>query len=214
MTVDVERMAATIGLETTCQEECNPYSLKLFTQMASGSYEWPMSVLPLDEPWPDWFDRLRTAKKRIRVCRALRYTTSRFERLGREREIHAINTSLERRQGRRMADGYWLEPTYGPEKWACPRHRVTCYGTFDPRGVLVAYCFLYRCGELALVSQILGHGEHLRRHVMFPLLSRVYREEQQHGGYLVYNRHDSGTDGLRQFKEWFRFQATHVTWAP
>jgi hypothetical protein len=41
----------------------------------------------------------------------------------------------------------------------------------------------------------------------------VIASEARHGGYLVYNRHDSGTDGLRYFKTKLGFEETAVEWA-
>jgi hypothetical protein len=76
------------------------------------------------------------------------------------------------------------------------------------RQPLVAYLWLYRAGDLALVSSILGHGNHLANDVMYLLDAGRDRREAEHGGFLVYNRHDSGTDGLRYFKERIGFEET------
>ena len=126
----------------------------------------------------------------------------------------AINRSLPVRQGRPMSDSYMREQVFGPVgDPVCDRHRVSQYGVFDRDGLLRAYTVVHRSGELALVSQILGHGDHLEDGIMFLLLVETYAAEQPAGGFLVYNRHDSGTDGLRQFKEWFRFAPMSVEWA-
>ncbi len=83
-------------------------------------------------------------------------------------------------------------------------------------GYLVGYLTMIRCGELALVSQILGHAEHLEHEIMYQLfagaLSREVRADPF--GVCVYNRHDSGTDGLRFFKERLGFEEAAVEWAP
>jgi hypothetical protein len=89
---------------------------------------------------------------------------------------------------------------------------VSTYGVLRER--LVAYLSMYRCGELALVSQILGHGEHLRDDVMFLLFRESLAREIEQGGYVVYNLHSSGTDGLRYWKERCGFSAMEVTWQP
>jgi hypothetical protein len=78
----------------------------------------------------------------------------------------------------------------------------------------VAYLWLYRSGELALVSSILGHGGYLRDDIMYLLMKGVIDAEAPHGGFLVYNRHDSGTDGLRYYKDRCGFKETAVEWLP
>jgi hypothetical protein len=79
--------------------------------------------------------------------------------------------------------------------------------------VLVAYLWIYRSGQLALVSQILGHADHLEHDVMFLLFEGMLTCEPPDNGWLVYNRADSGTDGLRFFKARLGFEATPVRWA-
>ena len=81
---------------------------------------------------------------------------------------------------------------------------------------LVAYLWLYRAGELALVSQILGHADHLENEVMYLLMQGVVAAESavDHDGVFLYNRHDSGQDGLRFFKERCGFEPMQVEWLP
>ena len=78
---------------------------------------------------------------------------------------------------------------------------------------LVAYLWLYRAGELALVSTILGHAEHLEDGVMYRLFLGMLERQYPLGGTVVYNRFDSGTEGLRFFKTRLGFAEGDVTWA-
>jgi hypothetical protein len=98
-------------------------------------------------------------------------------------------------------------------EYACERHAIRTYGVLSDRGQLVAYLWLYRAGELALVSTILGHGEHEPNDVMYLLFQGAVEKQAHLGGYFVYNRHDSGTDGLRYFKNKLGFKAKEVEWA-
>ena len=113
-----------------------------------------------------------------------------------------------------MTNGYREEQNFLPlPEYRCRRHAIRTYGVVSDRGTLVAYLWLYRAGELALVSSILGHGEHLANDVMYLLFQGVVGAEYSEGGYFVYNRHDSGTDGLRYFKDKLGFEPMEVQWA-
>lgn len=202
----------TISLEIACSADCAKFAWPLYRQLAAGDYTWPMSVLPLDG-FAGWLESLTTARKRAARCAAHGYAFTPFARHEHVDAIHAINTSLRERQGRPMSTGYLNRPVYGPDEYTCRRHRINPYGIFSDTGKLVAYAFIYRSGELALVSQILGHGDHLDQGVMHLLLRETVWAENSEGGFLVYNRHDSGRPGLRQFKEWFRFRPTRIEWS-
>jgi hypothetical protein len=75
---------------------------------------------------------------------------------------------------------------------------------------------MLRQGDLALVSQILGHADHLEREVMWLLFEHALEREikSDQDGFVVYNRHDSGTDGLRWWKERVGFREARVEWLP
>jgi hypothetical protein len=130
-------------------------------------------------------------------------------------DIYRINTSLDERQGKPMSEGYGQRPSKSPDPiWPCERHGVHPYGVFDDRCHLRSYLWIYRSGELALVSQILGHGQYLRDDIMYLLWQGMLERELHFGGYVVYNRHDSGTDGLRYYKEKVGLRPTRVEWTP
>lgn len=95
----------------------------------------------------------------------------------------------------------------------CFRHSVHTYGVLDQAGVLRAYALVYRAGELVLVSMILGHGDHLANDVMYLLMQGLVEEQAPAGGIIFYNRHDSGTEGLRYFKERCGFLEHDLEWA-
>jgi hypothetical protein len=148
--------------------------------------------------------------------RAVRFG-HRFAEIEREdfaQDVFEINTSVPERQGRPMGRGYREPVHYAPlPEYPCARHRISTYGVISARGRLVAYLWLYRVGDLALVSSILGHGDHLDEGIMFLLVQGTIEREAGDGGFLVYNRADSGTDGLRWFKERCGFEPREVEWA-
>lgn len=200
-----------ISLETSCLEECRLFSSKLLSQLKRG-YE-VCSVMPAPPSLGEWRHNHRTARKRSDRCERLGYSFSEVLRHEYAEDIYRINTSLDERQGKPMSEGYGQRPSSSPDPiWPCPRHGVHPYGVLDHKGHLRAYLWLYRSGELALVSQILGHGSHLRNDVMYLLWSGMLNAEAEHGGFVVYNRHDSGTDGLRYYKERVGLKPRKVQW--
>jgi hypothetical protein len=205
--------AVRISLETECRPHlCRTLALPLLTQLMSG-YE-TCSVLGVPDTLDEWREGHRTARKRADRASRLGYQFREIAREEHADDIYAINTSLGARQGRPMSQAYRERVTFSPlPEYPCERHRVRTFGVLDARGTLVAYLWLYRAGELALVSSILGHGEHLNDGIMHLLVQGVVGAEIPHGGFMVYNRHDSGQDGLRQFKGWFGFEEAEVAWA-
>lgn len=202
-----------INLEVACVDEsCSAFAWPLYTQLRDG-YE-HCSVLPMPDSVEQWRSEHRTARKRADRAGRLGYRFDTIRRHERNEDIYAINTSLESRQGRRMSLAYQRHPLYAPlPDYPCDRHRVSTYGVINARGTLVAYLWLYRVGSLALVSSILGHGDHLANDIMYLLFQGAVEREAEHGGFFVYNRQDSGTDGLRYFKAKLGFEGVDVEWS-
>lgn len=204
--------ATRISLEVGCPgARCEELAAPLLKQLQHGYDE--CSVLELPESLHQWRLAHRTARKRAdRATRLGYYFTPIIARHFID-DLYAINTSLSERQGRPMSAAYRERPSASPDPlYLCPRHGVRRYGVLQS-GVLRAYCWLYRMGELALVSSILGHGQHLRDDVMWLLMEGVIEREIPTGGFLVYNRWDSGTDGLRYYKARHGFERMGVEWA-
>jgi hypothetical protein len=205
-----------ISLETGCDfDVCAEFAFPLHKQLAGGRYD-RCSVMEIPEDVGPWRNQRRTARKRADRAALRGYTFKLIRRHERADEIQEINLSAPVRQGRRMSDGYHRRPSETPlPVYPCLRHRVATYGVEAPDGVLVAYLWLYRAGQLDLVSQILGHADHLENEIMYLLWQgMVSVESSDPDGYIVYNRHDSGTDGLRFFKERVGLAETQVEWLP
>lgn len=193
---------------------CGTFAAELHEQLSSGRYDWPVSVLVLDD-FDAYIAAQRTARKRAARATRLGYTTKKICRADHVEEIHAINTSLTERQGRPMSDSYLERPVFSPLPiYDCWRHRIDEWGVSTAAGELVGYLVLYTSGDMAMISQILGHGAHLKDDVMYQLVTHALRETTENAGPLTvfYNRHDSGTEGLRYFKERLGFQATRIEW--
>lgn len=204
-----------IGLETACDfPDCSLFGYPLFSQLRGGDYD-VMAAMRIPGDVTEWRADHRTARKRADRCGRRGYAFTLVRPEERTGEIHAVNTSAAHRQGRPMSSGYQTKPVAKPDPvYPCLRHSVRRYGVETAAGELVAYLWLYRAGELALVSQILGHQQHLENEVMYLLWQgMVEHESAEPDGFIVYNRWDSGQDGLRFFKERVGLAETRVRWA-
>ena len=205
-----------IALETQCvSESCNALSGPQLQQLAGGPYDL-CSVLPVPLTVAEWRMEHRTARKRADRAFGRGYVSDRLERERWADHIYRINTSARERQGRPMSAGYLAPTEFSPlPDYPCARHAVRTTGVWHGAD-LVAYLVMIRAGELALVSQILGHADHLENEVMYLLFEHALRREidADPGCLVVYNRHDSGTDGLRFFKERLGFEEMPVEWLP
>lgn len=182
------------------------------------NYTIGVSLMTVPDSLEEWRAEHRTARKRADRSRRLGYEFAEIDRSQYADDIYEINTSLSHRQGRPMGDGYRTRNVPGrlPD-YPCARHNIRTYGVTYEFGLdspLVAYLTLYREHELALVSMILGHGDHLRNDIMYLLFAGVVEDQAGLGGWFYYNRHDSGTEGLRYYKERQGFREATVEWLP
>lgn len=170
------------------------------------AYRRGAAVMPVDHPSGGTFRRRAARAER------LGYRFGYVIRSLYEDDIYRINTSASSRQGRPMSAGYLDRPRYGPEPLHCPRHHVYTYGVLTGNDRLVAYLWLYRSGELAMVSSILGHADRLDDGIMYLLFRGTLESQQPLGGTVFYNLWDSGTDGLRFYKERVGLHRGDVEW--
>jgi len=196
-------------------EACDAFARPLLEQLSGGPYGFPASLLALADIHV-YLAEHRTARKRAMRAMRLGYEARPISRADHLDDIHAINTSMPERQGRPMSPSYRERPTLTPlPAYDCPRHRIDEHGVFAADGRLVAYLVMYVCGDLALVSQILGHADHLASDVMYLLAVEAFRATLDRSGPVTvfYNRWDSGQDGLRYFKARLGFQPGRAEWA-
>jgi hypothetical protein len=204
-----------INLESDClNDDCTRLADRFVTQLGNPTYSRGVSLMPVPDTLEEWRATHRTARKRADRSSRLGYTFQEIDRSLFNDDIHEINTSLPERQGRPMSAGYLKRHNHGPlPAYPCDRHRVNTYGVLH--GVtLRAYLSMYRCGELVLISMILGHGRYLDEDIMYLLALGTIEAQAGQGGVFYYNRHDSGTRGLRYYKEKIGFTAEDVQWLP
>jgi hypothetical protein len=203
-----------VSLEVDCPHPiCRRFVEPLYEQMSSGKFD-EMAAMPLMSA-EDWYGRHRTARKRALRCEARGYTFAQIKRELYSDELHEINTSTDRRQGRPMSESYTRHYQYARlPKYPCERHQVRTYGVKAPDGKLVAYLWLYVAGQLRLCSTIIGHAAHLENEIMYLLFRGMVETEYERDpdGVVMYHRWDNGTDGLRFYKERVGLGPTLVEW--
>ena len=213
VTVAAPPQAVTVDLLAGCaRKHCLQMAGQLKLQL-DPDYSKGAALLEIVDSFHVYRSQRRTARRRAARAVRLDYRFGAIERPAYAGDIHAINLSAPRRQGRPMSAAYRQRPSYGHVEFVCPRHHVYTYGVLDTRSTLVAYLWLYRSGELALVSSILGHAEHLENDVMYLLFLGMLERQYRFGGTVFYNRWDSGTEGLRFFKERLGLVEGDVEWA-
>lgn len=208
-----EARTVTINTEAAClNSDCFAMAKKLHDQLSNG-YSRAASILPMPGSIEEWDAEHRTARKRAAACVRDGYRFAEVERHFYADDVHEINNSAERRQGRPMTAGYHARPNYSQlPDYPCQRHAVHTYGVLDSSDRLRAYTWTYRCGDLFMFSMILGHHAHLERHVMYLLVRSAIEAQADGGGFGFYNLDASGTDGLRFFKHRCGFLPADIDW--
>jgi hypothetical protein len=211
--VTTTETALRVSLELDHAGDCFKLAAPLLEQMQAGPYD-RCSVMEIPHSIGAWLAEHRTARKRTTRSGRRGYIAATIRREEHEDAIYAINRSAHVRQGRPMSAGYLERQTFSPlPDFQCPRHAIRTTGILSFSRELVGYLTMYRCGDLALVSQILGHADHLADEIMYQLFAAALSSEIAAGpGVVVYNRHDSGTDGLRFYKERLGFEEVAIEW--
>jgi hypothetical protein len=123
-------------------------------------------------------------------------------------DIHAINTSLEERQGRPM-DARYREKQAHFDTLAHFRY----YGVFNPAGRLVAYANLGHYGNFASFSQLIGirNNDGIMHMMVVDIVSELIGEASVR--YLMYDTFFGAQPGLRTFKQILGFRPYRARYA-
>ena len=124
-------------------------------------------------------------------------------------DIFQINTSIEARQGQKMASAYQERQSEYPVQ-----EDYRYFGVLDETGRLHAYCWLLLAGEVATADTLLGHAETLNDGTMYLLMTRIveWLYEQGTTDYLMYDTFYGASDGLVMFKRKLGFRPYRVSW--
>ena len=116
-------------------------------------------------------------------------------------EIHAINTSIDTRQGRPMDRHYQEKKQY----FETLKH-FKYYGILNPEGKLVAYANLGSYGNFSAFSQLLGmrNNDGIMHLLIVEVVSQLIERKQVR--YLMYDTFFGAQPGLQTFKKILGFK--------
>jgi len=143
----------------------------------------------------------KRARARGYVCR----TIERNEHID---DIHAINTSLDLRQGRSMDDAY-LQKVSTYER--LPHYDY--YGVLNEVGRLVAYGNIARYGNFSAFSQLMGmrNNDGIMHLLVVDIVTRLL--ESREVRYVMYDTFFGAKPGLQQFKRVLGFEPYHAKYS-
>jgi hypothetical protein len=123
------------------------------------------------------------------------YVLSEIERNNFIDEIHAINTSVDIRQGRPMEQHYLQKVSHFKK---VPYFKY--FGMFDANGKLMAYANLGIYGDFCAFSNIIGHrnNDGIMHLMVVDIVSGLIEEGAMN--YVMYDTFFGAQPGLRQFK--------------
>jgi len=213
---NLPRIEIALGGQGECREIYEKWSARHPRFPLVGRKEIGVALVELPVDFDDYLRGKEKEYMRRRRNRALRLGYS-FRSFLIDEEIEnvmQVNLSMETRQGRSIEAGYLKRD----EVLGFHRRGGWNYGVFDSDGKLVAYTYVPICGEMAMLSRLFGHGDHLENGVMYLMISEVIREllnariSRQRLRWLNYDMWYGAASGLRFFKQHLGFQPYRVTW--
>jgi hypothetical protein len=141
-------------------------------------------------------------------ARSRGYVCAEIERNEHIDAIHAINTSLDERQGRPMDEKYRERV----ERYERQPH-FSYYGVLNPEGKLVAYANIGRYGNFSAFSQLIGirNNDGIMHLLMVDIVARLLAEKQVR--YVMYDTFFGAQPGLQQFKRVLGYQPYRVKYS-
>ena len=193
------RLGIELGGNTCFEDECVAFAHNLHLQMDSGKYD-VCATMPLPRSREAWEAEHRTARKRAWHAEHAGYWAKTLHREQWSTDILEINLSRPYRQGRPMDNSYHHPTTDALPDYPCGMHAIRGYGVWqlerwsEDHAIerLVAYMFVYRAGDLALVSQVLGHAAHEPSGIMYLLFRHALEAEGKIAPIFFNTMEDSG----------------------
>jgi hypothetical protein len=136
------------------------------------------------------------------------YACTEIERNDYIDDIHAINTSLDMRQGRAM-DQKYLDKITHYERLPHFDH----YGVLNGEGRLVAYANIGRYGNFSAFSQLMGvrNNDGIMHLLIVDIITRLI--ERQRVRYVMYDTFFGAQSGLQNFKRILGFEPYRVKYS-
>lgn len=141
-------------------------------------------------------------------ARSRGYTCAPIERNDHVDDIHAINTSLDTRQGRPMDARYTAKVT----RFVRQAH-FDYYGVLDPDGRLVAYGNIGRYGNFSAFSQLMGvrNNDGIMHLLVADIVARLIADKRVR--YVMYDTFFGAQPGMQQFKRILGFAPFHAKYS-
>ncbi|HXX59837.1 MAG TPA: hypothetical protein VEI48_00945 [Candidatus Sulfotelmatobacter sp.] len=177
---------------------------------------WGVALLRLPDTIEGYMGGGARRHMRGHVARSVKagYTFARVEPLARLDEIMAINRSAEARQGKPMHPDY-LDANMVT---AYLGQASEVYAVVDKDGRLAAYGDLRVCGDVASMSRLLGHADHLQNGVMYRLMAGIIedligrRAAAGAPSWFMYDTFPGASAGMAQFKRAIGCEPYRVSW--
>jgi hypothetical protein len=154
------------------------------------------------------------AKKNLKLAIKHGYVYEQVDGLSVFDDLMAINASLPQRGGQLMDDLYFDRGRFGD----IVREAGHIHVVKAADGKVVAYAMVPNIGEVWLIDYILGHGDHLKRGIMYLLVAKVIEEKFARKelpgapAWIMYDTMFGAPEGRRQFKRVTGFSAYWVRW--
>lgn len=123
-------------------------------------------------------------------------------------DIHAINTSLDSRQGRPMDDTYLQKVEHFPRE-----RNYRYFGVLNPAGKLMAYSNIGAYGNFLAFDQLLGvrNNDGMMHLMLAEIISQMI--ESRKYSYLMYDTFFGASAGLQLFKKMLGFEPYRVKYS-
>lgn len=165
----------------------------------------------------DWASHLNKSKKwQLNVAVRLGYYAreiNMIERNNHLQDIWEVNTSTANRQGRPMDAHYKKYPSKMTDNAkSCLHHLTRFFVVYSSEGRVVGYVNLHICGNMAAISQLLGHAYHMRKAGIMVLLLQYIIDYLKLIGvrFLTYHHWKGGTEGLQLWKKLMLFEPKYI----
>lgn len=168
---------------------------KIFQNKSLGATLIDLSNFRTHEEYIAKVNGRNTAAHKAKIAKSRGYILTEINRNDYIDDIHEINTSLEKRQGRPM-DLRFLEKKIHYE----PLINFKYYGVLNSDGKLMAYSTLGFYGNFAAFDQFIGHRNN--DGIMHMMLVEIVCQQIDAGNfkYIMYDTYFGAQPGLKQFK--------------
>jgi hypothetical protein len=181
---------------------------KVFRHKTMGAALLDLEALPSAQHYLEHIKGKNNGAYHAKRARTRGYKLAHIDRNQFIDEIHAINTSLEQRQGRPM-DAAYREKKLRFE--TLPHFRY--YGVFNADGKLVAYANLGIYGNFAGFAQLIGirNNDGIMHLMIVDIVSEII--EQRHVRYIMYDTFFGAHPGMQTFKTILGFRPYHARYS-